>query len=153
MTPVPITPRPATILLAEDSENDAELTRLGFERARLLVDLHHVTDGEQCLAFLRREAPYTDAPTPDLLLLDLNMPRLDGREVLAELVSNERLQHLPVVVLTTSSDESDVLEMYRLRCSSYITKPIDFHQFIDVVRNVGDYWLTMLVLPTPAPAG
>lgn len=139
--------RPAIILLAEDNENDVELTRLGFERAHLLVDLHHVPDGEECLAFLRKEGRYADAPSPDLLLLDLNMPRVDGREVLSELVRDERLQHLPVVVLTTSADESDVLDMYRLRCSSYISKPIDFHEFIDVVRGVSDYWLTMLVLP------
>jgi CheY-like chemotaxis protein len=140
--------RPATILLAEDNENDVELTRLGFERAHLLVDLHHVPDGEECLAFLRKKGAHSDAPSPDLLLLDLNMPRLDGREVLAELVRDERLRHLPVVVLTTSSDETDVLDMYRLRCSSYISKPIDFHEFIDVVRGVSDYWLTLLVLPS-----
>jgi two-component system response regulator len=100
------------------------------------------------MAFLRMEGQYANAPTPDLLLLDLNMPIMNGREVMAEMVADEKLQHMPVVILTTSSDEQDVLTMYRLRCSSYIVKPIDFDQFVRVVRSITDYWFTVVVLPT-----
>src|SRR5579863_6089338 len=95
--------RPAEILLAEDNENDVVLTRQGFKRCKLALNLHHVKDGEECMAFLRKQGKYSDAPTPDLLLLDLNMPRMDGREVLAELVADESLNAVPVVVLTTSA--------------------------------------------------
>jgi two-component system, chemotaxis family, response regulator Rcp1 len=140
--------RPIEVLLAEDSEHDVELTRIGFEKARLAINLHHVEDGEQCLAFLRREGKYADAPTPDLLLLDLNMPILDGREVLSAIVEDERLRHLPVVVLTTSREATDIQSMYKLRCSSYITKPVDFDQFVRVVRTLTDYWFTVVVLPS-----
>lgn len=100
------------------------------------------------MAFLRKQKQYSDAPTPDLILLDLNMPRMDGREVMAEIVADERLQHLPVVVLTTSAEEGEILKMYQLRCSSYIIKPVDFEQFIRVVRLINDYWLALVVLPS-----
>lgn len=102
------------------------------------------------MAFLRREAPYTDAPRPDLILLDLNMPRMDGREVLAEIDKDEALSQIPVVVLTSSDADSDVLASYRLSCSSYIVKPVDFEQFSRVVRGIGDYWFTLVVLPPDA---
>lgn len=140
--------RPAEILLVEDSDNDVLLMRQGFKRAKLVVNLHHVADGEACMRFLRKHGEYANAPTPDLILLDLNMPRMDGREVLAEIVEDERLHHLPVVILTTSAEEREILEMYRLRCSSYIVKPVDFEQFLGVVRMIGDYWFTVVVLPT-----
>jgi two-component system response regulator len=138
------------ILLAEDNDNDVELMRIGFQRAKFAVNLHHVANGEQCMAFLRRQGQYADAPTPDLILLDLNMPRMDGREVLAEIVRDEALCKLPVVVLTTSDSNEDVLAAYKLRCSSYIVKPVDFDQFSQVVRGIGDYWFTLVVLP-PKP--
>lgn len=140
--------RPAEILLVEDNEDDVLLTQRGFRQSRLAINMHHVPNGKECMAFLRMEGPYANAPTPDLLLLDLNMPIMNGREVMAEMDADEKLQHLPVVILTTSSDEQDVLTMYRLRCSSYIVKPIDFDQFVRVVRSITDYWFTVVVLPT-----
>jgi CheY-like chemotaxis protein len=143
--------RPAEILLAEDNDNDVELTRLAFQRSRLLVNLHRAKDGEECMAFLRKEAKYADAPTPDIILLDLNMPRMDGREVLTEISQDASLRHLPVVILTTSAEESEILKMYQLRCSSYIVKPVNLDQFLRVIQSLTDYWLTVVVLP-PAPS-
>ena len=139
--------RPAEILLVEDNENDVLLTREAFRRAHLMVNLHHARDGQECMDFLRREGRYADAPTPDLILLDLNMPRKSGKEVLAEIGADAALRHLPVIVLTTSSTDRDVLEMYRLRCSGYIVKPVDFEQFSRVLRQFADYWFTVVVLP------
>ena len=143
--------RPVEILLAEDNADDVDLMHEGFSRSKFVVNLHHVKDGEQCMAFLRRQGPYAQAPEPDILLLDLNMPRMDGREVLGEISRDAGLRHLPVVILTTSSDEEEILKMYRLRCSSYIVKPIDFHQFVRVIQAFNDYWLTVVVLPKPQP--
>jgi CheY-like chemotaxis protein len=142
--------RPAEILLAEDNENDVELTRQGFKRCGLLLNLHHVRDGEECLAFLGKRGKYSNAPTPDLILLDLNMPRLDGREVLAAMVADEDLRSIPVVVLTTSSNEEEIVKMYKLRCSSYIVKPVDFEEFLRVVRSIAEYWFNIVVVPTRA---
>jgi CheY-like chemotaxis protein len=139
--------RPAEILLAEDNGNDVELTRQGFKKCKLLLNLHHVKDGVECMAFLRKEGKYSTAPTPDLLLLDINMPRMDGREVLAELVADESLNAIPVVVLTTSAQDEEILKMYKMRCSSYIIKPVDFAQFLHVVRSIAEYWFTVVVLP------
>lgn len=140
--------RPAEILLVEDNDNDVVLTQEGFRQAKLMVNLHHVQDGEECMAFLRKQSVYADAPTPDLILLDLNMPRMDGREVLAEIGNDDALCHLPVVILTTSSAEKEILNMYRLRCSSYIVKPVDFEQFLRVIGLISDYWFTVVVLPS-----
>ncbi|MEZ6047397.1 MAG: response regulator [Planctomycetaceae bacterium] len=139
--------RPAEVLLVEDNENDVILTRRGFEAARLAVNMHHVRNGLECLKFLRKEGEYQNAPTPDLILLDLNMPIMDGREVLAEIVADKVLCQFPVVILTTSAEEQDLLETYRLRCSSYIVKPVDFIQFQRVVEELGNYWFTVVVLP------
>lgn len=139
--------RPAEILLVEDNENDVILTQEGFKRSKLLVHLHHVKNGEECMAFLRKQGEYAGVPTPDLILLDLNMPRMDGREVLAELLADQNLRHLPVVILTTSSEDREVLRMYKLRCSSYIVKPVDFEQFLRVIRSISEYWFTVVVLP------
>lgn len=100
------------------------------------------------MAFLRKQGAYAEAPSTDLTLLDLNMPRMDGREVLTELVADERLAHLPVVILTTSAEEQEILGMYKCRCSSYIIKPVDFDKFVQVVRLISDYWFTVVVLPT-----
>lgn len=143
--------RPAEVLLAEDSEDDVELTRQGFRRAKLLVNLHCVKDGEECLAFLRHQGAYVDAPTPDLLLLDLKMPKIGGREVLAEMMADERLKSIPIVILTTSEQHDEILRMYKMRCSSYIVKPVDFDQFLTVVRGIAEYWFTVVVLPKAAP--
>jgi two-component system response regulator len=139
--------RVADILLADDNEDDIELMRIGLRRARFAMHLHAVHDGEECMAFLRRQGRFADAPTPDLLLLDLNMPRMDGREVLAAISQDETLRHLPVIVLTTSTIREDVLTAYRLSCSSYIVKPIDFQQFVAVVQAIVDYWFSVVVLP------
>jgi two-component system response regulator len=140
--------RPAEILLVEDNENDVLLTREAFRRAHLMVNLYHVRDGEECMAFLRKQGPYAAAPAPDLILLDLNMPRKGGKEVLAEIGADEALRHLPVIVLTTSAADQDVHDMYRLRCSGYIVKPVDFEQFSTVVKQFADYWFTVVVLPS-----
>jgi chemotaxis family two-component system response regulator Rcp1 len=142
--------RPAEILLVEDNEDDVELTREAFKISKLVVNLHHAKDGEQCMAFIRKQGQYTDAPTPDIILLDLNMPRMDGREVLTEISNDESLRHLPVVILTTSTQEQEILKMYKLRCSSYIVKPVDLHQFVRVIQTFTDYWLTVVVL-SPKP--
>ena len=139
--------RPAEILLAEDNDDDVELTRQAFRRTKLLVNLHRVKDGENCLAFLRKQGEYENVPTPDLLLLDLNMPKMSGREVLAEMIKDDNLKGLPVVILTTSEQEQEVLAMYNMRCSSYIVKPVDFDQFLKVVRAIAEYWFTVVVLP------
>jgi CheY-like chemotaxis protein len=114
----------------------------------LKVNLHHVKDGIDCMAFLRKEGDYVNAPTPDLILLDLNMPRMDGREVIVELVKDPSLRHLPVVVLTTSEQDSEALTMYGLRCNSYIVKPVDFAKFLQVIQKIADYSFTVVVLPT-----
>lgn len=148
MTDVLAGSRPAEILLVEDNEDDVYLTRMAFQQAKLVVNLHHVNNGEKCMAFLRKQPPYADAPTPDLILLDLNLPVMDGREVLAEIVNDEALKHLAVVVLTTSYEAEDIASMYKLRCNSYITKPVDFEKFVDAVRKLQDYWFTVVVLPT-----
>jgi two-component system, chemotaxis family, response regulator Rcp1 len=143
--------RPAEILLAEDNDGDVELTRQGFKMCKLLLNMHHVRNGEECMAFLRKQGKYSAAPTPDLLLLDMNMPRMDGREVLAEMVADETLNAIPVVILTTSALDEEILKMYKLRCSSYIIKPIDFDQFLNVTRSIAEYWFTVVVLPIAKP--
>jgi two-component system, chemotaxis family, response regulator Rcp1 len=147
MNEVLVRGRPAVILLAEDNDNDVELTRLGFQRARFAVELHHVANGEECMAFLRKEGTYAGAPTPDIILLDLNMPRMDGLEVLQELGKDEHLKHLAVVVLTSSDADEDVLRSYQLRCSSYLVKPINFEAFSKMIQTLGDYWFTLVTLP------
>jgi two-component system response regulator len=139
--------RPAVILLVEDNDNDVELTREGFRRSKLLIDLHHAQDGEECMAFLRKHGKFADAPTPDIILLDLNMPRMNGREVLTEISRDEKLRHLPVIILTTSQEELEILKLYQLRCSSYIVKPVNFDQFLRAIHSFSDYWLTVVVLP------
>jgi two-component system, chemotaxis family, response regulator Rcp1 len=139
--------RPVEVLLAEDSDEDVELTRLGFRQSKLLVNLHRVSDGVECLAFLRKQEGYSHAPTPDLLLLDMNMPRFGGREVLAEIQKDEDLRSLPVVVLTTSEQDHEVLTMYKMGCNSYIVKPIDFDQFVKVIQGITEYWFELVLLP------
>ncbi len=139
--------RPVEVLLVEDNDNDAVLTKLAFQKAKLGVHLHHVASGEECLGFLRKEGKHAAAPTPDLILLDLNMPRMDGTEVMAEVGKDERLRHLPIVVLTSSRAEEDVLKSYRLRCSSYLVKPINFAEFSKLILSLSDYWFGVVVLP------
>lgn len=144
---MPAARRPAEVLLVEDNDNDVELMRIEFERIEFAVNMKRVCNGEECMAFLRKEGQYADAPTPDLVLLDLNMPRMDGREVLEEVGRDELLKHLPIVVMTSSSAESDVHMSYKLRCSSYIVKPLGIEEFSKLVRSLANYWFSLVVLP------
>jgi len=139
--------KPITILLVEDNEGDAELARVALQGSKMNNSLDVVDDGEKAMAYLRREGPYADAPRPDLILLDLNLPKKDGRQVLAEIKSDEALKRIPVVILTTSRAEEDVLKSYNLHANCYITKPIDLNQFLHVVRSIEDFWLSIVVLP------
>lgn len=141
--------KPVKILLVEDNENDVILTREGFIRSKFAVDLHHVWDGEECMAYLRRVGKFANESAPDIVLLDLNMPRMDGREVMAEIAADPALCHLPVLILTTSAEESEILKMYRLRCSSYIVKPVSFASFIPAIQSLANYWFTVVVFPSP----
>lgn len=136
-----------TVLLVEDDPDHAYLTRLAFEDTLPPVTLHHVETGEACMAFLRHQEPYRDAPRPDLILLDLHMPRMSGYEVMEEIVRDEALRSLPVVVMTSSSDPRDVERMYRLRCNAYMVKPVDYTRFAQVVQALGSYWFSAAVLP------
>ena len=140
--------RSVEILLVEDKQNDAILAREAFRAVKPEVRLHFAKDGMQCMAYLRKEDAFAGAPTPDLILLDLNMPKMDGRDVLLEIAKDERLRHMPVIILTTSSEPGEVLELYRLRCSSYIVKPLDFHEFARIAQSICDYWSTVVNLPT-----
>ncbi|CDK98451.1 Response regulator rcp1 [Magnetospirillum gryphiswaldense MSR-1 v2] len=135
------------ILLVEDDPGDAGLTKAALAQARILCKLHHVNDGVEAMAFLRRQGIHADAPTPHLVLLDLNMPRMSGREVLAAMRGDEALHKIPVVVLTTSDVEADIETSYELGANSFITKPVDIDQFIDSIKAVGDYWFSIVRLP------
>jgi len=139
--------RPIEILLVEDNPGDVRLTQEALKDGKVLNNLSLVKDGEEAVRFLRREPPYADAPRPDVILLDLNLPRKDGREVLADIKSDPDLRRIPVVILTTSNHERDILKAYDLNANCYITKPVDLDQFIRVVRSVSDFWLTIVKLP------
>ena len=139
--------KPIHILLVEDNPGDADLAREALEDSKLSNALHVVDDGEKAMAFLHREGVYVDAPRPDLILLDLNLPKKDGKEVLAEIKTDDNLKRIPVVILTTSQAEEDVLRTYNLHANCYITKPIDLNQFIHVVRSIEDFWLSIVILP------
>ena len=143
----PIRGTPVEILLVEDNPGDVRLTREAFKEGKVLNELRVAKDGVEAMAFLRREGEYADAPRPDLILLDLNLPKKDGREVLADIKAHDDLRRIPVVILTTSKDEEDVLKTYDLHANCFITKPVDLQQFIDVVRSVEEFWLTVVKLP------
>ena len=143
----PFLGRPIEILLVEDSPSDTELTVAALAGAKVCNRLSTVEDGVQALQFLRREGDYAQATRPDLILLDLNLPRKDGREVLVEIKADEALKAIPVVVLTTSQAERDVLHAYAHYANCYITKPVDFKQFLDVVEAVEGFWLSVVKLP------
>lgn len=138
---------PVEILLVEDSPTDALLAREALEYAKVCNRLHVVTDGAEAIAFVRRQGRYADAPRPDLILLDLNLPKKDGREVLKEIKSDEQLRIIPVVVLTTSSAEADVVQSYDLHANCYIVKPVDFEKFAAVVRTLECFWFAVVTLP------
>lgn len=139
--------QPRVVLLVEDDENAAILAQEAFRHVGVDVDVHHVGNGHECLRFLRKEGKHTDAPAPDMLLLDLNMPVMDGRQVLEAVASDARFRHLPVIVLTTSRDQGDIMQMYRQRCSSYIIKPADYVAFKAIIRAITDYWFSVATLP------
>lgn len=141
--------KPIEILLVEDNPGDVRLTLEVLKDARVRNHMSMVKDGVAALEFLRREGEYADAPRPDLILLDLNLPKKDGREVLAEIKTDPALRRIPVVVLTVSKDEEDILKSYDLYANCYITKPINLEQFITVVRSIEDFWLTIVKLPNP----
>ena len=140
---------PIQILLVEDSPGDIRLTREVLRDAKIANELHIVGDGEEAMRFLRRQGAFDGVPRPDLILLDLNLPRKDGREVLAELKEDPDLHLIPVIVLTTSAAEQDVLRSYDLNAACYITKPIDLDEFISVVRSIESFWLSIVRLPHP----
>ena len=139
--------KPIEILLVEDSPGDVRLTKEGLKEAKVRNNLHVVCDGVEAIDFLRKKGKYTTMPRPDLILLDLNLPKKDGREVLAEIKSDETLKNIPVVVLTISEAEEDILKSYNLSANCYITKPIDFNQFITVVKAIENFWFTIVKLP------
>lgn len=139
------------VLLVEDNDNDVELTRRGISRCHLPIRLHHVSQGTDCMRFLRKEAPHADAPTPDLILLDLNMPEMNGREVLKAMAEDPVLNRLRVAVLTTSADECDMLDMFKLQCCFYIVKPINFAQFDRLLRGTDENWLSLSTMTPRFP--
>ena len=135
------------ILMVEDNPGDVRLTQEALKEGKMRNKMHVVGDGVEALAFLRREGKYADAPRPDLILLDLNLPRRNGREVLAEIKEDPDLRRIPVVILTISQAEEDILKSYDLHANCYITKPVDLDQFIKVVKSIEDFWLTIVKLP------
>jgi CheY-like chemotaxis protein len=135
------------VLLVEDDPGDVLMTREAFEDHKVANTLHVVGDGVEALQFLRHEGAYADVPTPDLVLLDLNLPRMDGREVLAQLKSDPELCRIPVVVLTTSEAEEDVLRSYSLHANAYVTKPVDFDRFVQVVQQIDEFFVSVVRLP------
>ena len=145
--PLPTRAQPIEILLVEDSPSDVDLTREALEDTKVHNNLSVVGDGVEALAFLRKEGPFADAPHPDLILLDLNLPKKDGREVLAEIKADPALRRIPVVVLTTSEAEQDIVESYNLHANCYVKKPVDLDAFIHVVRSIDDFWLAIVKLP------
>ncbi len=140
--------KPVEILLVEDNEGDVGLVEEVFEDAKIRNTLHVAEDGEEAMLFLNKEKPFLNAPTPDIILLDLNLPQKDGREVLEEIKTDDKLKRIPVVVLTTSKAEEDIVRSYDLHANSYITKPVDFDQFIRVIKSIEDFWLEVVRLPS-----
>jgi len=139
--------RPIEVLLVEDDPGDVMMTREAFQDYKLQNQLHVVSDGAEAMEFLRQEGEYAGRPRPDLVLLDLNLPRMDGRQVLEAIKSDSELASIPVVVLTTSENEDDVLRSYSLHANAYVTKPVDFARFIEVIRQIDDFFVTVVRLP------
>ena len=139
--------QPIEILLVEDNPGDVRLTKEALKEGKVYSNLHTVKDGVEAMEFLRRQGKFGSVPRPDIILLDLNLPRKDGREVLEEIKSDEKLKRIPVVVLTTSKAEEDVLRTYNLHANCYVTKPVDLEKFIVVVKSIDVFWLTVVTLP------
>lgn len=138
---------PIQIMLVEDEPADARLTEEALREGKIHSELHVLPDGVEAMLFLRREGEYADAPRPDLILLDLNLPKKDGREVLAEIKQDPTLKRIPVVILTTSRADEDILRSYELHANCFVTKPVDLDQFMHVVQSIEDFWLTLVRLP------
>jgi two-component system, chemotaxis family, response regulator Rcp1 len=138
---------PVEILLVEDNPGDVRLTKEALKEGKVYSNLHWAKDGVEALEFLRRRGNFADVPRPDIILLDLNLPKKDGREVLAEIKSDDDLKRIPVVILTTSKAEEDVLRSYQLHANCYVTKPVDLEKFIVVVQSIDRFWLTVVTLP------
>ena len=141
------------ILVVEDNPDDFELTRLAFSDNGCNARLHCAGNGKECMDYLRRLGPYAESSMPDLVLLDINMPVMDGFEVMTRIAADAKLRHLPVIILTTSDAEEDILRMYRLRCSAYVVKPADFNEFTRVVRALTEFWCSAARLPEPRSGG
>ena len=140
--------KPVDILLVEDNPGDVRLTQEAFREARMPIKINVAMDGEEAIAYLRHQAPFQDSTRPDLILLDLNIPKKDGREVLAEIKADPILHDIPVVVLTTSNAEQDIQKTYNLEVNAYINKPVDFDRFFDIVQKIEDFWLMTAILPS-----
>jgi chemotaxis family two-component system response regulator Rcp1 len=147
MESIGTTATPVEVLLVEDSPGDVRLTKEAFKDAKVHINLHVASDGAEAMAFLGREGEHANVPRPDLILLDLNLPKKDGREVLAEIKASPSLKSIPVVILTTSASEEDILRSYLLHANCYITKPVDLDGFLKVVKSVDNFWLSVVKLP------
>jgi two-component system, chemotaxis family, response regulator Rcp1 len=143
---------PIVILLVEDNPADARLTAEGLKRAKVLNQLHVVDDGEEAIAFMRREGRFADAPRPDIVFLDLNLPKVDGREVLSTVKQDPDLAHIPIVVLTSSDADADILKAYQAKANCYVKKPVMFQEFLNTIKLLDDFWLTVVRLPRDAAA-
>lgn len=139
--------RPVEVLLVEDNPGDIRLTQEAFKEGRFLINLSVATDGVQAIDMLNRRGPYSMAPRPDLILLDLNLPKKNGREVLGEIKADDELKRIPVIVMTTSKAAQDIHRVYDLNANCYITKPVELDEFLKVVRSIEDFWLTIVTLP------
>ena len=140
--------KPVDILLVEDNPGDVRLTQEAFREARMPIKINVAMDGEEAIAYLRHQSPFQNSTRPDLILLDLNIPKKDGREVLAEIKADPVLHDIPVVVLTTSNAEQDIQKTYNLEVNAYINKPVDFDRFFDIVQKIEDFWLMTAILPS-----
>ena len=144
---------PMHVLLVEDSPGDVRLTQEAFREANRSIRLHVATDGVEAMAFLRHEGGHVDAPRPDIILLDLNLPRMDGREVLAKIKADDDLKTIPIVILTTSDSETDIVRSYQLHANCYLNKPVQFEEFESLVKSINDFWLTKVKLPRQESSG
>lgn len=144
---------PMHVLLVEDNPGDVRLTQEAFREANRSIRLHVAADGVEAMAFLRHEDSHADAPRPDIILLDLNLPRMDGREVLAHIKADDKLKTIPIVILTTSDSEADIVKSYQLHANCYLSKPVQFEEFESLVKSINDFWLTKVKLPRQESSG
>jgi len=145
--------RPLEVLLVEDSPGDVRLTHEAFRDANKAIRMHVASDGVEAMAFLKHQHGYEDAPRPDLILLDLNLPKMDGREVLSQIKMDDRLKTIPTIILTTSEAQADIVKSYQLQANCYLTKPVQLEAFEGLVTSINDFWLTKAKLPQPMPSG